>query len=169
MQIRRLTATDAAEYREIRLKSLKEHPEAFGMAFEEEEKIPLEDIVKRFEQHAMSEENIVLGAFVEGRLIGILGFARYPLQKFRHVAHMNQTYVAPETRGLGAGKALMTAALEHGRKLPGLEKVILSVVPDNIAARKLYLWAGFETYGLEKKGLKVGERYYDLEMMDFWY
>ena len=37
MQLRRLVATDAPAYRALRLRALREHPEAFGSSVEEEE------------------------------------------------------------------------------------------------------------------------------------
>jgi hypothetical protein len=42
MGIRSLTATDAARYQPLRLRGLREHPDAFVSAFEEEQQLSLD-------------------------------------------------------------------------------------------------------------------------------
>ena len=49
MLIRSLTATDAARYQPLRLRALREHPEAFASAFEEEQQLSLETVAKRLQ------------------------------------------------------------------------------------------------------------------------
>ena len=46
-----------------------------------------------------------------------------------------------------------------------VELIQLTVVTDNEAARRLYAGLGFVEYGLEKKALKQGGRYYDEILM----
>ena len=41
MQIRRLTSDDAVVYRALRLRGLREHPEAFTSSWEDDERKPL--------------------------------------------------------------------------------------------------------------------------------
>ncbi len=72
---------------------------------------------------------------------------------------------APEARGQGLGKALMSAAIERASKIPDLEHLMLSVVTTKEAARKLYLSLGFHIYGVEKEALKLGELVLDEELM----
>jgi RimJ/RimL family protein N-acetyltransferase len=43
--------------------------------------------------------------------------------------------------------------------------VQLTVVAGNETARRLYAGLGFEEYGLEKKALKLGDRYFDEILM----
>ncbi len=54
--------------------------------------------------------------------------------------------VRPDLRGAGAGRRLLTAALEAARA-EGAETVFLEVSEDNAAARRLYAGAGFEAVG----------------------
>jgi hypothetical protein len=61
MVIRPLTATDAARYQLLRLRALREHPEAFASAFEDEQPLTLETVAHRFQQS--SAERYSLGAF----------------------------------------------------------------------------------------------------------
>ena len=74
-------------------------------------------------------------------------------------------YVLPESRGLGAGKALMQELLVRARQIEGLEQLHLAVVTINQAAYQLYRSLGFEVYGTEPKALKSGEKYWDEYLM----
>jgi hypothetical protein len=46
-----------------------------------------------------------------------------------------------------------------------VEQVQLLVVTDNERARRLYVSEGFVIYGLERRALKLGERYLDEYLM----
>ena len=63
----------------------------------------------------------------------------------------------------GIGRALLEAAIAHGRSWHGLEQIVLTVTASNLAARRLYLRAGFVPFGLEPRALKSEGRYYDKE------
>ena len=69
LQIRRLETSEAALYRDIRLEALKSNPEAFSSTFEKENAQPLswfEGVVGRAD---------IFGAFLDGVLVGVAGFA----------------------------------------------------------------------------------------------
>jgi ribosomal protein S18 acetylase RimI-like enzyme len=72
-------------------------------------------------------------------------------------------YVRPEARRMGLAAALVQQVVAHAQTL--VEQVCLTVVASNVAARRLYNAAGFEEYGLERRGLKVGSEYYDQVLM----
>ncbi len=91
MELRVLGENDAAAYQPLRLRSLKEHPEAFGVAYEEEAEMPLADVSKRL----TVPDAATLGAFVEGELVGIVTLSRFPRIKLRHRAMINSMYVSP--------------------------------------------------------------------------
>ena len=74
-------------------------------------------------------------------------------------------YIAPAARGQGFGKALMQALLDRAPTLEHLEEILLAVTVGNEAARSIYLAAGFEPSHIEKRYIKIGERYYDIEWM----
>jgi ribosomal-protein-alanine N-acetyltransferase len=59
---------------------------------------------------------------------------------------INNVAVRPEHRGLGYGRALVSAALDHG-KAAGAAVALLEVRRSNLAARQLYLSLGFEQIG----------------------
>ena len=157
LQIRRLEASDAALYREIRLEALKKNPEAFGSTFERENAQPLswfEAVVVRAD---------IFGAFLDGALVGIAGYAAQEGSKQAHKGLLWGMYVRTAGRNASLGKRLVAAVLDHARGR--VEMVQLTVVSENEAARRLYGAMGFVEYGYEKRGLKQDERYYDEVLM----
>jgi RimJ/RimL family protein N-acetyltransferase len=163
MRIRTLEPPDVELFYSFRLRGLRENPEAFGSTFAEESVMPPE--VRRSHFHC-TDENFVLGAFGEdGQLIGVAGFYRATHLKLRHKGFVWGMYVPPESRGRGVGRALLSAIIERGKSLPGLEQICLDVVTVNEAARHLYLSQGFQVYALEREAMKQDGEYYDVEHM----
>jgi putative acetyltransferase len=81
------------------------------------------------------------GAWVaerDGRVVGC-AFLK-PLDA--RTAELKRMVVAPETRGLGAGRALGEAVLAAARA-NGHARVVLDTVPSMAAARRLYALLGF--------------------------
>jgi ribosomal protein S18 acetylase RimI-like enzyme len=153
MEIRRLTLDDAAAYRTLRLRSFREHPEAFTTSYEELEQQPLADSEKR-----MSAANIKFwGAFEDGRLVGYVGLDRETRAKCRHKATLVSMYVAPEFAGRGIGRALVDALLAQARE-DGLELIVLTVTDGNDKAAQLYERCGFRSFGVEPHAIKVDGR-----------
>jgi RimJ/RimL family protein N-acetyltransferase len=158
LKVRRLEASDVADYRELRLESLKVHPEAFGSSLEYEGEKPISWWAERL------ETTTVFGGWVNNSpLVGITGFAVEDGVKLRHKGVLWGMYVRPEARGTGLAAALVQQVVAHAQTL--VEQVCLTVVASNVAARRLYSAAGFEEYGLERRGLKVGNEYYDEVLM----
>lgn len=63
--------------------------------------------------------------------------------------YLDSLAVSPEFRHRGIGRALMSAALESGRKT-GIEKATLLVSPKNPPALRLYSHMGFKPTGMVK-------------------
>ena len=175
MRIRELSEDDAASYWALRLRALREEPEAFGSSYEESKERPLADAVERL-RAASAKGDFTLGAFEDGergdpgeRLVGIVAFVRAPGKKNRHIGDIFSMYVAPEARGKGYGRALVEALIARARTLDGLEQLILAVVTTNAAATALYRALGFEVYGQQRHALKLDDgRYLDEELMVLW-
>ncbi|MDX1991468.1 MAG: GNAT family protein [bacterium] len=163
LSIRLLEAQDAAAYQHLRLRSLAEHPEAFGASVEEEARTPLEKIEQMLERAL--PDNPVFGACLDGELVGIGSLNRYPRQKTKHRAIISGIYVASEARGHGAGSAIMDAILDYGKALPGLETIILAVTVGNESARRIYTSKGFESYSIDRHYFKIDGSYHDIEWM----
>jgi ribosomal protein S18 acetylase RimI-like enzyme len=165
MEIRPLTENDAAPFWVIRLEGLQDSPEAFGEAYEDALATPLAEIERRLRQDNNTPHNFILGAFVAGKLVGVVGFRRYIVIKAKHRAVIWGMYTTPSQRGKGIGRGLMEELIARAKALLGLDSITLSVVATNPAARQLYLNLGFKTYGVEPCGLKVGDQFLDLELM----
>jgi ribosomal protein S18 acetylase RimI-like enzyme len=74
-------------------------------------------------------------------------------------------HVAAEMRRRGVGRALLLEACARARQVEGLEQLHLTVATTNAAARHLYRSVGFRPYGVEPHALKLGDRYWDEELM----
>lgn len=169
MEIRELTEADTTPYLALRLRALRDHPDAFGASYDEEAAHPIEHTVERLRAAAASPDDFILGAFDDGILVGMVGFRRATYAKVRHQGFIWGMYTTHEVRGRGIGRALLAEAIRRARAIPGVEQINLSVVAHNPAARTLYLSVGFEVYGLERRALKLPDgTYLDEEHMALW-
>lgn len=164
IEVRKLTVEDAEQYREIRLQSLRDHPESFAASFDEERKATVEEMREKLKKRNRPN-NFIAGAFDGDDLVGVVGFYQYTQQKMRHKGYIWGMYVGRDYQGRGVGTKLLNYVKKQARDLSGLEQVMLTVASRNTRAKRLYEKVGFETYGLEKKALKVNQRYYDEEHM----
>jgi len=162
MSVRVLTRADAAAFRELRLRALKEHADAFTSSYEEDVQQPLAATEQRI---GGSVGNTFWGAFVDERLQGIVGLTRETRRKNAHKADIVAMYVAPESGRRGLGRALLQAVIDHARVELKLEQLVLSVTRTNETAAQLYRSAGFRTFGIEPRAIKVAGEYFDKERM----
>lgn len=161
-QIRVLNPDDASAYRELRLRALREHPEAFATSHAEALERSVADTAGRL---SPGPEHVTLGAFDEDRLVGMATLRRPAGASVRHRATVTAMYVAPQARERGLGRALLERILEVAREW-GVSDVALAVTVGNHPARSLYASAGFASYGIEPRSLCVDGRFYDTEWMN---
>ncbi|MFP3719244.1 GNAT family N-acetyltransferase, partial [Niallia circulans] len=151
MEISQLHPDDAEAYFALRLEALQINPEAFGSSYEEEKDYPLSRTQSRLSDPA----SYVYGAFVEKDLVGVVTLMRETKIKMSHRANIYAVYVTPKRRGKGVAKQLLKATIEKSRDIQGIEQVYLAVVAENTAAKKVYRAFGFETYGIDRKAIKI--------------
>lgn len=163
MNIRLLTTDDAAQYRDVRLRSLSEHPEAFGASREEEEMMPVETFAEVLSKSL--PDNPVFGAYRHNELLGIVSLFRYSRLKTRHRMILGGMYVAPEARGQRIGCALLDETIAYAKACAGVEDISLAVTVGNETARRLYIRAGFRPFGVDPRYIRVGDQYFDIEWM----
>ena len=162
--IRRLSSGDAVTYRALRLRGLKEHPDAFTSGYGEEAAKPLSVTEARLAPEA---DGRMWGTFVDGALVGAIGLLREPRVKIRHKGEVFGMYVAREHAGRGVGAALLSYLIGEARREPGLEQLVLTVTETNVAARTLYEKFGFRSFGVEPRAIRVDGTYFDKNHMIF--
>jgi ribosomal protein S18 acetylase RimI-like enzyme len=171
MLIKTLTEANAVQYWDLRLKGLREKPEAFGASYEEELNMPIDKLILRFKSDYIvpEEKKFVLGAFDDNNnLVGMVGFRRERRTKLMHKASLWGMYVDSKFRQNGIGRLLLVELLNKAKLLEDLGQVTLAVVSSNAEAKGLYASLGFQVYGVEKKALKVGDKYFDEDLMAFF-
>jgi ribosomal protein S18 acetylase RimI-like enzyme len=154
---RRLSGADAEAFQALRLEALERHPSAFAAARDEEEGQSLAEVALRLDQGA------VFGGFIDGRLSGSAGLAIPTRRKKCHKGVLWGVYVREAARNQGLGRRLVGAVIDYARGR--VEQLHATVTTGNPAARQLYRGLGFQTYGIEPRGLKVGDAYFDQELM----
>lgn len=157
MEIRRLTPGDASAYRSLRLRAFRDHPEAFTSSFEEANHLPL----AASEMRLAAEHHKFWGAFEGGKLCGMIGLELETRLKSQHKATVVSMYVPPERTRHGIGLALLDALVQDARA-SGIELLVLTVTDGNgnVSAAKLYERAGFRSFGIEPRAIKVDGRAY---------
>ena len=104
MNIRPLTEADALEYRLIRLRMLREHPESFGASADAFEAVSTHAYEETFAERIEAPNRFILGAFLDGALVGTAGFWRHSGEKDQHKGGIWGMYVA---EGVGTPRRLM--------------------------------------------------------------
>lgn len=158
--VRRLTPADAEAYRNVRLQALHEHPPAFGSLPETEP-----SLAETAAKLAESNDQCFFGAFQDEQLIGIIRLARYSAPNEMHRAYLAGLYVMPPFRRTGCGRALVCEALGQAAKAPGIRRVNLTVVTQQVGAIRLYQSFGFRIYGTEPETFSKAGKFYDEHLM----
>ena len=163
IQIRKLTPNESNLYRKIRLECLREYPENFSSDFEVEKSKKTLFFQPFIE--SSSTNNFIIGAFHENNLIGICGFNRYDKAKTNHRGRIIHVYVTPSYQGHNIGHGLVKATVDNVFKTTDTEQIEINVLTTNTKAKGIYERLGFESYGIQKRSLKINGDYHDQNMM----
>ena len=145
-------------YKAIRLRALKDSPDAFGSTLERELGFSDEQWQERLRN---PETGTFVATSVGGKDIGLAVGAPYD-----GTAGLFAMWVAPEARNMGLGKAMVEAVCDWART-EGYSIVSLDVAIENAAAISLYRAMGFTPNG--KTGAHLPPREHIKEMqMEKW-
>lgn len=147
MEIRPLGPDDAEAFFEIRLKALETCPHAFSASPERFRARGIEGCRSMIQR--VENVRVTLGAWSEGRLVGIAGFVRDEGEGLPPTGYVWGVFVDERVRGQGVGAATMDALVEILKSFEGLEQATLEVYEDNHAAAALYRRIGFRTLRVE--------------------
>jgi ribosomal protein S18 acetylase RimI-like enzyme len=157
MKLRRLNSSDAAAYRSLRLRGLRECPAAFGSSYAEEARKPLERYAERL---ATTPDHWTYGAFDGEDLVGVVTLVRDGHLKSRHKADLYAMYVAPRHRRLGLGRQLLERGIARARAMRGVRRLKIAVVESNQPALSLYRSLGFRVFAREEEALRTRAGYH---------
>ncbi|MSO64628.1 MAG: N-acetyltransferase [Alphaproteobacteria bacterium] len=163
LRYRLLAAADAAAFRALRRAALTSDPDQFLMTLPEEDAVP-----RLFLETVMAQPGEVagvLGAFVAGDLVGVVGLLASKLRKTVHLARIVSLYVLPAHRRHGIGTELIRRAVVRAFAEPAVQAMRLEVVAANAAALATYRCIGFVAYGTEPEAYRLGDRAWDLVLM----
>lgn len=140
--IRRFARDEWRTYRNLRLQSLEESPDAFGRTTLEEQDRPDAHWSARLESALGSD--LPLLAEVDGHAVGLAWGRIDPSSP--DTAHVYQMWVAPSHRRLGAGKRFLEAVIAWAATA-NVRWVALGVTCGDTPAMRLYSRLGFEPTG----------------------
>jgi ribosomal protein S18 acetylase RimI-like enzyme len=159
--VRALDAADVEAFRRIRLDALRLHPDAFGAAYEDEAVLDSAQFMARLMAPGVTRYG---GFTAAGDLVGLVGLQMRTGLKEQHKARLFSMYVDAAHRRTALARQLVEAVIAGARQA-GAVVLQLSVAAHNAPARGFYRRMGFTVYGVERRSLKVGERFHDEELM----
>lgn len=145
MEIVKLPLSKWKSYKNLRLKALKEEPQAFGASFDENSKYSDNEWKRRLNNALEGKNNWLFFAKENDKLFGMIG--AYLEKGVEDVATLISMFVSKEQRGRGVSRALMEKLLLELSKNNSLKKVKLTVNIIQKPAISLY-----ESFGFKKKG-----------------
>lgn len=144
LAIRTLEAHEWPTYREARLRSLADSPDAFGSTLASEQQRTPDAWAARLSAAAVSGQDYPLIAELAGAAVGLL-WAKVDATD-ASVVNLFQMWVAPESRSRGVAAALLREAIKWARS-SNARVVQLGVTCGDTAAARLYVREGFQNFG----------------------
>lgn len=144
MRVRELGRREWALFRELRLRSLADSPDAFARRFVDEQAQPDAHWIRLTESVTTPGGQVMLVAEDDARAVG-LTFGLFDKERAK-TGHVGGMWVEPGSRGKGVGQALLGAAIGWARSRE-LERLDLWVTEGNGPATRLYERLGFTDTG----------------------
>jgi GNAT superfamily N-acetyltransferase len=139
MQVQRLGVDEGPRLRSIRLRALRDAPDAFGTTWREAQTWPPD------RWHSQLQTIPTFVALHDGADVGLVRAVEHAEED--DAGFLISMWVAPASRCQGVGEALVDAVISWARAR-GLHRVYLHVTDQNHAAIRLYAKKGFEPTGV---------------------
>ena len=159
--IRELIPEDAAQFKTLRQRAVDVNEGGFAISLDDWINRPINEIEVMLEQEQSSLNDFILGAFVDDKLVGMIGFFRPTKPKLGEKGHIWGTFMSPEWRGKRLAGQLLDELISRARKLPGVHQLQLTTTNQYKAAISLYRSRGFRVIATEAAVIRVGENIYD--------
>jgi ribosomal protein S18 acetylase RimI-like enzyme len=156
--IRPLAGADGAAYNSFLTAALRAHPDTLRIA--------VLDIASAPFITEPTPDATTFAAFAEGGAwMGVVSIEREQgREKRRHIAWVLRMAVAATFAGAGVGRALLQAAIDCARQMPGVTKLNLTVAEHNARAVHLYESEGFRIFSREPDAFRDPESRTELSM-----
>lgn len=168
IEIRKPNLDEWEAYKTLRLESLKECPTAFASSYEESKDESEEKWKMYIERSLNSQGSVMLSAYDEAKMIGMIVATWEDRMKTKHIAHINGVYVLPEYRGQGVAKKLFEEVLSELKSMNRFRKLSLNVTSRNKIALGFYEKLGFKKSGVLTEELLVDGEYHDTTSMEMF-
>jgi GNAT superfamily N-acetyltransferase len=152
LSIHPLAPSEWRVYRDLRLQALRDSPDAFSSRYEHEDARDDSDWAARISAAVTSTSAQVLIAYQHTQPCGLVWCKSLDAEP--PVVELFQMWVAPSSRGTGAGRALLDAATAWAVSR-GAQRVCLGVTLADSPAMQLYQSSGFRPVG-EPEPLRQG-------------
>jgi RimJ/RimL family protein N-acetyltransferase len=163
--VRRLTETDLAAYRDLRLEALRLAPTAFGEDYREALERSGSAWLERLRRQVTDTHSVIFCATAAGAMVGMAGVYRAHGPKLRHTGTLWGAYVRPSWRGQGVATALLESSLGWARER-GLARLETRVETSAPAARRLLERSGFREAGVLRGTMVVDGRVLDEAVLE---
>lgn len=164
VRIRAATDSDAPAVGDLRVESLRRHPEAFGADAESHVDMSVAFWIDWLHRRADGDTSTLQVVDSGPSLIGMTGLYLGKSMKMRHNGYIWGVYVRPEWRGLDLARQLIDACVAWA-VARDVRIVKLAVVTTNTAAIRCYARCGFDVYGVEPQALCYDGVCYDELLM----
>lgn len=145
MAVRRAVIADSERVRDLRLRSLVDAPDAFGMTYEGEVRTPSDAWASLVGGTGWGGRSVVFLAEDDGRAVGLAFGVRHD-EEPAEFAHLYAMWVDPEFRRRGHAAGLVGAVIGWAKDA-GASRLRLGATETNPAAMELYKSLGFAPTG----------------------
>jgi len=160
IMIRPIVRDEVPQWWELRLRALKDHPEAFGSDYETSRQQGYDHVINRNFGPDAGFNSIFVAVDADGTFLSTAGVFS-DTGKRSHIAYIVGVYTAPEARGHGLSRSLIDTAIDLCRSAGSLRQVHISVNADNASALHIYQAAGFVPWGREPRAIGLPDRFDD--------